>query len=141
MNSIYHSPLAMSRLRLFPLTVIHYTIFFIVHNREIGQNFKNRYLQNFTFYCTKPLARRLDINIIFYYLFFIYTIVILAYMHLYFYHYFIPLFSKFHFPIYHIFANSILEIYQYNVSKITGPFTQDADSSVLLKKRRRSGLR
>ena len=41
MNSIYHSPLAMSRLRLFPLTVIHYTIFFIVHNREIGQNFKN----------------------------------------------------------------------------------------------------
>ena len=72
MNSIYHSPLAMSRLRLFPLTVIHYTIFFIVHNREIGQNFKNRYLKNFTIY------------------FFIYTITILAYMHLYF-HYFIPL--------------------------------------------------
>ena len=140
MNSIYHSPLAMSRLRLFPLTVIHYTIFFIVHNREIGQNFKNRYLQNFTFYCTKPLARRLALNTnlllfifyIYYYNSYIHVSLLLSLL---------PLFSKFHFPIYHIFANSILEIYQYNVSKITGPFTQDADSSVQLKKRRRSGLR
>ena len=140
MNSIYHSPLAMSRLRLFPLTVIHYTIFFIVHNREIGQNFKNRYLQNFTFYCTKPLARRLALNTnlllfifyIYYYNSCIHVSLLLSLL---------PLFSKFHSPIYHIFANSILEIYQYNVSKITGPFTQDADSSVLLKKRRRSGLR